>query len=54
MKPGKYKLRVDPDFLPSALEADDEVQIEVHGKEKIDNVKLPIKFKSRPEEIKIF
>ena len=55
VKPGKYKLKVDPDFLPSELEIDPkEVGIEVHGKEKINNIQLPIKYKSRPQEIKVF
>lgn len=55
VKPGKYKLKVDPDFLPTELELDDkEIQIEVHGKEKIDNLTLPIKYRTRPEELKIF
>ena len=55
VKPGKYKLKVDPDFLPKELELDSNaVEIEVHGKEKIDNLHLPIKYRTRPEDIKVF
>lgn len=55
VRPGKYKLKVDPDFLPEELEiAPKDIEIEVHGKGKIENLQLPIKYRSRPEEIKIF
>ena len=55
VKPGKYKLKVDPDFLPKELDIDPSaIEIEVHGKEKIENLKLPIKYRTRPEDIKVF
>ena len=55
VKPGKYKLKVDPDFLPKELEVDPkDIQIEVHGKEQIGDLHLPIRYRSRPEEIKVF
>lgn len=55
VSPGKYKLKVDPDFLPEELEvAPKDIEIEVHGKGKIENLQLPIKYRSRSEEIKIF
>jgi len=55
VKPGKYKLKVDPDFLPEELETDPkDIEIEVRGKEKTDNLYLPIRYKTRPEEIKVF
>ena len=57
VKPGKYKLKVDPEFLPSGIEADpskEEIEIEVHGKQKIDNIQLPLRFKPREENIKVF
>ena len=55
VKPGKYKLRVDSDFLPESLEADQKgVEIEVHAKGKIANIQLPIKYKTKAEEMKEF
>lgn len=54
VKPGKYKLKVDPDFLPDILEASQELELEVHGKQKIENIQLPIRFKSKQTEIKEF
>lgn len=55
IKPGKYKLKVDPDFLPKELEVDQkDIEIVVHGKDKIENIQLPIKYKTKPQEIKEF
>ena len=55
IKPGKYKLKVDPDFLPGELEqAEKDVEIEVHPKAKIEDITLPVKFKLKPEELKEF
>ncbi len=55
VKPGKYKLKVDSDFLPKELEiAPKDLEIEVRGKEKVENVQLPIKYKTKSEEIKVF
>ena len=55
VKPGKYKLKVDPDYLPKELEIDQkEIVIDVHGKDKIENIELPIKYKTKPQEIKEF
>ncbi|MBI3591028.1 MAG: hypothetical protein HY094_06610 [Candidatus Melainabacteria bacterium] len=55
VKPGKYKVKVDPDFLPKELEADQkDIEIEVNAKGKVENIQLPIKFKSKPQEIKEF
>lgn len=55
VKPGKYKLKVDPDFLPEEFEVEQkEIEIEVHAKRKVQNIKLPIKFKDRKQEIREF
>ena len=55
VKPGKYKLKVDPDFLPEELETSKkEVDIEVHAKGKVENIQLPIKYKTKLEQIKEF
>jgi hypothetical protein len=55
VKPGKYKLKVDPDFLPEDLEATEkEIEIEVHAKGKVNNIELPLKFRDRQQEIREF
>lgn len=55
VKPGKYKVKVDPDFLPEELEpSQKEVDIEVYAKGKIKGIQLPVKFKERPQEIREF
>lgn len=55
VKPGKYKLKVDPDYLPWELEDYKEgIEIEVKAKGKIENIQLPIKYKKKQEEIKEF
>lgn len=55
VKPGKYKLKVDPDFLPENLNVEEKgLDIEVHAKGKINNIQLSIKYKTKPQEIKEF
>lgn len=55
VKPGKYKLKVDPDYIPEELEIDqNEIEITVHSKGNIENIQLPIKYKTKPQEIKEF
>ena len=55
VKPGKYVLKVDPDFLPEELDIDQKgVEIEIHGKQEIKNIKLPVKYRERAEDIKVF
>lgn len=48
VKPGKYKILVDPDFLPEYLEVVNEPQeIQIRSKQKVENLKLRIKYKER-------
>ena len=56
IKPGKYKLKVDPDFLPGELEVDPQkvVEVIINPKEKIENVQLPVKYKTKEKEIREF
>lgn len=55
VKPGKYKLKVDPEFLPEELEVENtEIDLEVHGKEEVSNIQLPIKYKIKEKQIKEF
>ena len=55
VKPGKYKLKVDPDFLPEALAiTEQEIEIKVDAKGKVENIQLPIKYKEKEKQIKEF
>ena len=55
VKPGKYKVLVDPDYLPENLEVEDiSNEIEVKAKQKTEEIVLKIKYKSRNTQEKEF
>lgn len=55
VKPGKYKVKIDPDFLPEELEAaEKEIEIEVKAKGETKNIILPLKHKEKELQIKEF
>ncbi len=51
IKPGRYKLLIDPDYVPEEYEIINSTQIiEVRSKQKIQDVRLKIKYKERQIE----
>lgn len=55
VKPGRYKVKIDPDFLPDSLDIENKgIDVEVRAKRKLENINLPIKCKDKIQEIKEF
>lgn len=53
--PGKYKVLVDPDFLPEEIEVvKEDLFVEIKAKQKVENIILKIKYVNRLQQEKEF
>lgn len=55
IKPGKYKIKIDPKYLIDDLEIlEDSIELELRGKQIVEGLELKVKYKSREEAIQEF